>query len=261
MNFEPLYSRLEKEILALDTSEKKPNTSKDFLSSKLKILNLKIPLLRKYSLKEIKNFSEAELLEFLDYVWQKSEVSEVLNWVLIQSEKFSSDFLIKNQHVFLNWVNRVENWWHSDGLSSLYVKILELELMKDTQRKFSFPFLENLKKWNSDPNPWKRRQSVVSLLYYSRSRFTHLPYEELLKFVTTLLKDSEYYVQKGVGWTIREIYNLYPEETRKFLKANAEHISPHAWLASTEKLEKKFRAELNTIRRTKKRERITDGKK
>jgi hypothetical protein len=70
----------------------------------------------------------------------------------------------------------------------------------------------------------------VSLLEYASKRSRFLPFVKLISFVDQLLEDSEYYVQKGVAWTIREIYNVYPIETLEYLEKNILRIQPEAFL-------------------------------
>jgi len=106
-----------------------------------------------------------------------------------------------------------------------------------------------LKMWNTDKDLWKRRQSIVSLLYYSRTKKVHLPYNEIIPLIDNLLNDKEYYVQKGVGWSLRELYNVYPEKTFGYLKKNTKSISAIAFYAATEKLTKKEKELLKTLRK------------
>jgi 3-methyladenine DNA glycosylase AlkD len=68
--------------------------------------------------------------------------------------------------------------------------------------------------------------------------------------VEALLKDPEYYVQKGVGWTLREIYNLHPDATLEFIETNVKSISPAAWQASTEKLKPEIKQQLMVKRKS-----------
>ena len=100
-------------------------------------------------------------------------------------------------------------------------------------------------------HPWKRRQSLVALLYYSRGRDRKrvLPFTRLIAAVERHLADSHYFVQKGVGWTIREIYNVYPGETIAWLRKNAARIAAPAWQAASEKLPAATKEELKTLRR------------
>ncbi|MBC7862081.1 MAG: DNA alkylation repair protein, partial [Bacteroidia bacterium] len=59
------------------------------------------------------------------------------------------------------WIKSTDNWAHSDGLSCYYTKILE------EHEELVFP---QLKKWNTSKNLWERRQSLVSLMYYQRTK-------------------------------------------------------------------------------------------
>lgn len=43
-------------------------------------------------------------------------------------------------------------------------------------------------------------------------------------------------MQKGVGWTLRECFNLYPEYTLDFRRRRAGEIDPRAFSAAFEKL-------------------------
>jgi 3-methyladenine DNA glycosylase AlkD len=100
-------------------------------------------------------------------------------------------------------MDRCGCWEHCDDLAKIYATVVE------ANPSWSMP---SLKKWNCSGNPWKRRQSMVSLIEYARKRTRLLPFAELIAFVEPLLDDDEDYVQKGLGWTVREIGNAYPEE-------------------------------------------------
>ncbi len=76
------------------------------------------------------------------------------------------------------------------SLSKIYTKMLELAPEK---------VYRVLKAWNKDKDLWKRRQSVVTLLYYSRTKKVYLAFDAIEPLITGLLSDKEYYVQKG-GW-------------------------------------------------------------
>ena len=130
-------------------------------------------------------------------------------------------------------------WDHSDGLSRFYSGALEAD--PDT-------VLPVLRDWNSDANPWLRRQSLVSLFFYSRFRATPPALDTVLPLVEARLDDEDYYVQKGVGWCLRECFNVYPDETYGFLQRHAAGIAPAAWQAATEKLTAEQKASLKALR-------------
>ena len=142
--------------------------------------------------------------------------------------------------VIVQWQDQVDDWPLCDALAKIYTKALVAEPVK---------VYTQLKKWNKDPDPWKRRQSVVSLLYYSRTKKTYLPYVKIERLVTTLLSDKEYYVQKGVGWTLREMYTVYPGETFPFIVKHIKTVSSIAFTIAIEKMSAERKTQLKALRK------------
>lgn len=188
------------------------------------------------------DFTLSEQLVIWDYIWKNSNDF----WVCMQSflflEKYMKDkeFLVTAWDTIKTWQKKVDNWGKCDALSKIYTKVLELIPDKVNAQ---------LKEWNKSSNVWDKRQSLVSLLYFSRTKKTILPYETIIPFVIELIDDKEYYVQKGVGWTLKELYNVYPNEALKFIEKNTKRISSTAFSAATEKLEKADKERLKKMRK------------
>ena len=95
-------------------------------------------------------------------------------------------------------------WDGSDELSSIYSRFLEVdELASQVQ--------EVLRSWNRSPNPWKRRQSILSLLYYSRSRL-YPAFQEYFRtyeppFLAVWGKDDPFFLPTGAEAFKRDIPN------------------------------------------------------
>jgi len=138
------------------------------------------------------------------------------------------------------WADFIDNWAHSDVLSKIYSFLLE---------KHSALVLPTLKKWNKSKNPWKQRASIVSLIYYSSPKRKAPSAKLILEMIEPLIGIKDKYVQKGVGWTLRESYNLYPKETLEFIRTHIKQLSADAFSYSTEKLDKGVKAELKKQRR------------
>ena len=204
---------------------------------KRRFLGIPIPVLRKF-LNDTKG-SGVKMIDEISHFFKNTQINEVQTWCVHRIESFTKEDLLQTKKHLLELIDYCDNWWISDALSSTYAKILEADAN----------FLTVLKKWNTDTNLWKRRQSVVSLFYYSSLRKSHQKFEDAIVLVKNLLHDKEYYVQKWVGWTLRELYNVYPEKTIKFIEENVKYISAHAWQASTEKLEKKLKENLKAKRK------------
>ena len=137
------------------------------------------------------------------------------------------------------WADRCTCWEHSDDLAKIYADVVELH--PDW-------VLDTLKKWNRSRNSWKRRMSMTSLIEYAVKRNRFLPYSQLIGFVEPLLDDPEFYVQKGLGWTVREIGNAYPTEIGSFMEENAARLSPQAWTGATKNMDKPEKDRLKQLR-------------
>lgn len=171
---------------------------------------LTVPSIRKRlksGFKFIEEPIDKDILTTWDYIWKNAQSFEAMSMALYFYQNRS---LTKKEYSKLKtWINRCNCWEHSDDLSKIYAQVVEENpgwIIKD------------LVTWNKSKFLWKRRQSVVSLLEYANKRKSSLPYDDLIVFVENLLSDKEYYVQKGLGWTLREIYNIYPKQTLSFIK-------------------------------------------
>jgi 3-methyladenine DNA glycosylase AlkD len=213
--------------------------------SNLTFLDIKLPLLRK-RLNQGFSFSSLtskEQIKIWDFIWRNTDVFEVMLLPLMWLKLSSKDEILQHRDYVLKWLNRSDNWAISDSLSDFYALYLEED------KKNMLPLL---KSWKSSQNPWVRRQSLVSLMYYSRLRTHVLPFKVIQHFLVFHLLDDHYFVQKGVGWAIREAYNVYPEETLEFLQMYMKKISSVAWVAASEKLPKQTKSKLLSQRRNKK---------
>lgn len=200
-------------------------------------LNLKVPPIRQLIKKADYNLNE------ILCIWNETNFYEAKSFCLYWMISQDQDFLFKNANILIRWAHQIDNWAHSDGLSYLLAKIYEINPLK----------LKNTYlKWNRDKNPWLRRLSIVSLFYYSNLRAKNPPFNQAKKIVHPLLKDPDYYVQKGVGWTLREMYNVYPDKTLIYIKENIHQISSVAWIAASEKLNSKDKLTLKQLRQSKK---------
>jgi 3-methyladenine DNA glycosylase AlkD len=211
--------------------------------SKLRYIGLRVPDLR-LTYRTGFSFSKGEpeeIAKIWDYVWQNSDCYEVMSLALTWFEDPKQRKNLKAFWPLLKkWSARIDNWAHSDTLSGIYARIHE-----DSPSKI----YETFQKWNSSKNPWLRRLSIVSLFYYSSQRKKFPP----LHKVTTLLKPQltfdHYYVQKGIGWTLREAGNVYPDPVYSFIEKHIHEISSHAFSAATEKMSVKQKEHLKQLRK------------
>lgn len=173
-----------------------------------------------------------------DHIWRTSELMEVRHQAIYAYQYRP----LQRQELrrILKWTETCSCWEHSDDLSKIYADALE------ANPDWVMPTLE---RWGRSPNPWQRRQSVVALIEYASKRQRFLPFDVMIRHVEALLDDEDYYVQKGVGWTIREIGNAYPQEIAPFLAHNVSRLSPQAWSGATKNMAAEAKARLKALRK------------
>lgn len=210
--------------------------------SKLRYIGLKVPDMRRVYDAGF-SFSDkqpSEVAKIWDYVWWNSDCYEVMSLALTW---FDDPKQRKNSAthwpVLKKWSERIDNWAHSDTLSGIYARIYE-GAPKEIFKTF--------KQWSRAKNPWLRRLSIVSLFYYAQQRERYPSFERVISLVKPQLAFDHYYVQKGVGWTLRETGNVYPKQTFKFVEENVHQISAAAFSATTEKMSAAQRERLKRLR-------------
>jgi 3-methyladenine DNA glycosylase AlkD len=128
--------------------------------------------------------------------------------------------------VVRDWHQRVDNWCHCDGLASLYSWILA------SRAREVYP---DLKAWNRAEDAWQRRISIVSLIHYSGKNAVFFPLERTLPLVTACLDDERVVVQKAVGWVLRELGNVHPDELQAYLEKHLATLQPVALTRAIER--------------------------
>lgn len=207
-------------------------------SANLKFLNISIPQVRDtlINLKNTKKESySSELFADMQKLWFESDYFEAKVVALCWLEQQNPEFLKKEVKSLVKWSLIINNWAHSDGYCSTMAKLFDYD---------QAALLPTYLKWNQHQNPWLRRCSMVGTFYYSRCRHNQPSFSLAKKLVAPHFKAPEYYVQKAVGWTIREMYNVYPAETIQFIDNNLYQITPVAWVAASEKLPEKIKTKL-----------------
>jgi 3-methyladenine DNA glycosylase AlkD len=213
--------------------------------SKLTFLDIKIPDVRDTFKKgfsfyhpKSKNIDTEKTLKIFDYIWKNSDYFEVLLLSSYFVSTLTVEQKIKFKKILFSWLKKIDNWALSDELSAHYSQMLEA----DTR------VISEYRKWNRSENPWERRQSLVGLIFYSCFRRSPLSWQQIKLFLMPLLADNDYFVQKGVGWCLRESFNLYPVPVYKYIFTHAGTIHPAAWYACNEKLTLSQKAELKKKR-------------
>ena len=226
---------LEKQIKTALKPHKNPKRAKHdigYLKSSIPTLGCSIPSVRKVAKQTWNELSidhtHSEIRKIATELWNKTNVHEVMTVCLLYFSERKAQNALADWRTLKTWSKRIDNWAHSDALSDIYADLL------DRHREL----YETFQKWNDHKEPWKRRLSLTSLLYYSSMRKNPLPASKILPLVTPRINDAHFYVQRAVGWTLRECGDLYQRPTETFIKKHVTDLSSIAFTTAVEKWRK-----------------------
>jgi 3-methyladenine DNA glycosylase AlkD len=75
--------------------------------------------------------------------------------------------------------------------------------------------LDSVEAWIESPHLWTRRAALVFTLPWAKSDRDP---ERMLSWAARLAGDREWFIQKAVGWWLRELSKRDPERVQRFLK-------------------------------------------
>lgn len=221
------------------------NKIQNYVGTKLNVHGLSAPLQKKLAKAGFSFHGQDKIHNFLIYhdIFLQAPSHEGKNMAFLFLEHHLKHIPAEIRLKKLpEWVRVIDNWAHSDYLSKFISRLIENEVTEEQMMKYIF-------KWNKSKNPWERRQSLVALFYYARTKKRHVSFEDSIHLISPLLNDSEYFVQKAVGWTLRECYNVYPKPTYQFILNHSQDISSTAFSAACEKMSIKEKEKIKQLRK------------
>lgn len=154
------------------------------------------------------------------------EASFAIGFIYSMTEKFTADTFEK----LGSWLEKgIVNWAHTDVLSGKALSYFVTNKMIG---------LGCLKKWTESPSKWKRRAVPVMLIDALK---TDISLIELFKAIDPLMLDDEKFVQKGLGWFLREAWKIHPKETEDFLLKWKDTCGRTVVQYATEKMDKEYK--------------------
>lgn len=210
-------------------------------TTKMSVLGLRLPVMQKIVRDGFSFYdsSEKNILDIWNEIWNSGRLHETLYLPLFYYRNHKQILGKYEWSVMKHWIERIENWEHADSLSYLYSIFFE---------RFPKMVLPTLKQWNKSKNPWQQRISIVSLIYYVSPNRISPSVDIVLNMVEPLIKSKDKYVNKAVGWTLRESFKLYPIETFAFIKKHIHDLSSDSFSYATEKVSKQQKMELKKLR-------------
>lgn len=210
---------------------------KNYMKSRLEFLAIKVPVLRQVAREGFSFYerSPEEVLAIWNAVWFSSPCFEVMSMPLYYYERQGRKISPGVWPTLSRWSERVENWAHSDDLASIYSELLA----QNFDEVYGV-----LQQWNNAENQWLRRLSMVSLIHYAGKKAVFLPLDKVLPMLESCLDDERPYVQKAIGWVLREVNYVYHAEISAFIEQHLAHMRGIAFGAATERFSEAERSAL-----------------
>jgi len=120
------------------------------------------------------------------------------------------------------WVPEFDSWAIADHASIAGGK----RLMADPSR------LDQVESWTTDPNMWVRRAALVMTLPWTRLNHPKpadlAVRERVLGWAEGYLDDKEWFIQKAIGWWLRDLSRHDPARVRSWLEVHGDGLKPFA---------------------------------
>ena len=148
--------------------------------------------------------------DFVESCWNKEE--REFQYVVVYYLKAMQKFLKREDISRLKYLIVTKSWWDTIDLLAKVVGSLIIRI-----EGYDQIMLE----WSKDSNIWLRRVAIL----YQLSLKDKVDKQVLDKILVNNLGDSEFFINKAVGWALRDYSKYNPEWVREFIKKNKENMA------------------------------------
>ncbi|WP_205520090.1 DNA alkylation repair protein [Virgibacillus doumboii] len=146
--------------------------------------------------------------DFVRELWKKDE-REYQNAALDYIAK-SLNKLEKNDLNFIEDIITSKSWWDT-------VDMLAQKPVGKIAREYPEVIPEKIEKWAHGDNLWLRRSAILFQLKYKENTDEKLLYRYILHNADS----NEFFIQKAIGWALREYSKTNPESVNQFILENS----------------------------------------
>ena len=205
------FSKLYEEMIQHKNEEQARQMSK-YMLNKFEYIGIKTPERRKIFKNFFKEYKNEEKIdwEFVNKCWE-NEYREfqyvAADYLKNMKEKLTIDDIPKFKRLILE-----KSWW--DTIDNLDMTIGALALKDSNVNKI-------LLEWSIDENIWLRRIAIDHQLLRKEKTNTEL----LEKILKNNLGQAEFFINKAIGWALRDYSKTNPEWVRNFIEENRENMA------------------------------------
>ena len=148
--------------------------------------------------------------DFVESCWNKEE--REFQYVVVYYLKAMQKFLKREDISKLKYLIVTKSWWDTVDLLAKVVGSLVIRI-----EGYDQIMLE----WSKDNNIWLKRVAIL----YQLSLKEKVDEIILDKILVNNLGDNEFFINKAVGWALRDYSKYNPEWAREFIKKNKDNMA------------------------------------
>ena len=148
--------------------------------------------------------------DFIESCWNKEE--REFQYVVVYYLKAMQKFLKREDISRLKYLIVTKSWWDTVDLLAKVVGSLVIRI-----EGYDQIMLE----WSKDSNIWLKRVAIL----YQLSLKEKVDKQVLERILVNNLGDSEFFINKAIGWALRDYSKFNPEWVREFIEKNKNGIA------------------------------------
>ena len=148
--------------------------------------------------------------DFIENCWNKEE--KEFQYVVVYYLKAMQKFLKREDISRLKYLIVTKSWWDTVDLLAKVVGSLVIRI-----EGYNRIMLE----WSKDSNIWLKRVAIL----YQLSLKEKVDKQSLERIIVNNLGDSEFFINKAIGWALRDYSKYNPEWVREFIKQNKDNMA------------------------------------
>jgi 3-methyladenine DNA glycosylase AlkD len=184
---------------------------KNYMKSDYAFYGITVPQLRAIAKETAKNLSIYEAYNLFDELWNSGNHEE-MSFAAFLLQNYKKDINLDMWKFLMHGerprIEKAKSWDHIDDISSHLTGTIFLNNSSQLQHE--------IKNLSISRNPWMRRLAIIS--QYPSIKKGKIQLTILL--AEKLVYDEDIYVQKGVGWMLREAGKKNPIQVQEFIKMN-----------------------------------------
>ena len=148
--------------------------------------------------------------DFVESCWNEEE--REFQYVVVYYLKAMQKFLKREDISKLKYLIVTKSWWDTVDLLAKVIGSLVIRI-----EGYDKIMLE----WSKDSNIWLKRVAIL----YQLSLKDKVDEIILDKILVNNLGDNEFFINKAIGWALRDYSKFNPEWVREFIKKNKDNMA------------------------------------